>query len=132
MTFLLLLPVALSTLLLAAHFLRTGNVLAVLAVLALLPLLAVRRRWVPAVARGVLLLGALVWLWTLARFTLERVAVGQPFLRMVAILGGVAAFTALSALVFGARRLRVRYGLAEGPGVGRPAAEPAPPAAVQK
>ncbi|HET9982271.1 MAG TPA: hypothetical protein VFQ38_01735 [Longimicrobiales bacterium] len=130
MTFLLLLPVVLSALVLAAHFLRTGNVLALLAVLALLPLLAVRRRWVATVARVILLLGALVWLWTLARFTLERVAVGQPFLRMVAILGGVAAFTALSALVFRTGRLKARYGGAGNAGGAAGAA--APPVGAQK
>lgn len=130
MTFLLLLPVVLSALVLAAHFLRTSNVLAVLAVLALLPLLAVRRRWVVTVARVILLLGALVWLWTLSRFTLERVAVGQPFLRMVAILGGVAAFTALSPLVFRTGRLKARYGGTAS--VGGAAGAAAPPAGAQK
>jgi hypothetical protein len=108
-TALYLLPPVLSTLLLAAHFLRQGNLLAVAGLLALLPLLAVRRRWVPGVARLTLWLGAVVWLYTLVRFTAFRLRLDEPWLRMVLILGGVAVFTALSSLVFSAPVLRAWY-----------------------
>lgn len=110
MTALLLLPVILSLLALAAHFVRSANYLAVLGLLALIPLLTLRRPWVALVARGTLWLGAGVWLYTGARFTLERLRLGEPYLRMVLILGGVAAFSALSSFVFSHRQLRARYG----------------------
>jgi len=108
-TILLLLPVVLSILVLAAHFLREGNLFAVVGLLALVPALALRHRWVVLVARLTLWLGAGVWLYTIARFTAERIRFGQPYLRMVLILGGVAGLTALSSLVFGSTRLRARY-----------------------
>ncbi len=109
MTALYLLPAALSALVLAAHFLRGGNYLVVLALLAFVPLLAVRRRWVPVVVRLTLWLGAAVWLYTLARFAAERMRLGEPWLRLAVILGGVAAFTALSALPLWSPRLRTWY-----------------------
>ena len=109
MTALYMLPAALSALLLAAHFLRTGSFLAVAALLAFVPLLAVRRRWVPVVVRLTLWLCAGIWLYTLARFALERARLGEPWLRLALILGGVAAFTALASLPTWSPRLRAWY-----------------------
>ena len=104
-----LLPVILSCLLLAAHFYRAG--LQLLAVLCLvLPLvLFLRRRWVPLVFQGMLVLGALEWLRTLWVFASMRIAFEQPWARLALILGGVALFTALSGLVFRSVRLRAFY-----------------------
>ncbi len=109
MTVLLLLPAILSLLVLAAHFLRSANYLAVLGLLALIPLLAVRRPWVALVARATLWLGAGTWLYVGALLTVQRLRLGEPYLRMVLILAGVALFTALSSFVFSSRRLRRRY-----------------------
>ena len=109
MTALYLLPAILSVLLLAAHFLRESNFLVVVGLLALLPVLAWRARWVAVLARCTLWLGALVWLFTLVRLAAFRLRLGEPWLRMALILGGVAAFTALSALVFSAPILRAWY-----------------------
>ena len=109
MNFLRLLPVILSYLLLAAHFYRAGQV-ALTAVCALLPLLLLlRRAWVPLLFLLLLALGALEWLRTLYVFASMRVAFEQPWGRLALILGAVALFTALSALVFLNRRLRARY-----------------------
>jgi len=44
-------------------------------------------------------------------FAAERISAGQPYLRLVAILLAVAAFTAASALVFRDATLRVRYNI---------------------
>jgi hypothetical protein len=106
----LVLPV-LACVLLAAHFFRAG--LLPLAVLSgLLPLvLAVPRRWAARAMQAALLLGAVEWLRTLAALSAERIAMGQPVLRLVAILLAVALFTAASALVFRNRTLRLRYRL---------------------
>ncbi len=122
MTALLLLPVILSILVLAAHFLRDGNYFAVLGLLALVPLLAVRRRWVAGVARCTLWLGTGVWLYSILRFTSERLRLGEPWIRMAVILGGVALFTALSSIVFSSPRLRAWFARGA-PQVGR-GAEP--------
>ena len=109
MTFLLLLPVILSLLVLGAHFLRSGTLVLVAAVLALVGCLAARRAWVPRLVTGVLALGSIVWVWTLVLFSRERIEAGEPYVRLVVILGGVALFTALSSLVFLSRRLRAFY-----------------------
>ncbi|MHB0968999.1 MAG: hypothetical protein ACYC7A_14665 [Thermoanaerobaculia bacterium] len=109
MNFVRLLPVILSSWLLGAHFLRSWNT-PVVALFVLLPLLLfVRRPWVARVFQVVLLLGALEWVWTTIEFTRIRMAVGEPWVRMVVILGVVALFTAASALVFRSRGLRQRY-----------------------
>lgn len=106
----LVLPV-LACLLLAAHFFR-ADLLLLAAASALMPLLlAVPRPWAARAMQLVLVLGALEWLRTLAAFSAERIAMGQPYLRLMAILLAVALFTAASALVFRNARLRQRYRL---------------------
>ena len=105
-TALLLVPVVLSLLVLGAHFLRAGNALLVALVLATIALLAVRRGWAARAIQVVLVLGAVEWGWTIFRLASERSAAGQPYLRMVLILGAVTIVTVLSATVFRSARLR--------------------------
>lgn len=96
MRFLLTIPAILSALLLGAHLMRAGWLPLALFV-ALLPLLLLtgRSRWVLAL-EGVLVLGALEWLRTLFVLVGHRQAAGLPYLRLAAILGGVALLAALS------------------------------------
>ncbi len=61
--------------------------------------------------QGALLLGALEWLRTLVRLASDRLQEGEPVLRLVLILGTVAALTAFSTLAFETRGLRRRYRL---------------------
>jgi hypothetical protein len=103
-------PVIICLLLLAAHFYRAGQLLLTIACLALPLLLLMRRPWVPRLFQALLLLGALEWLRTLYVFAGMRNAFDQPWGRLAVILGAVAAFTALSGLVFKGARLRSRYG----------------------
>lgn len=106
----LIFPV-LACLLLAAHFFRADQ-LALAVASALLPLLlAVPRAWAARTMQLALLVGAVEWLRTLAEFAAVRVSMGQPYLRLTAILLAVALFTAASALVFRAASLRRRYRL---------------------
>jgi len=102
-------PVVLSLIVLAAHFMRAGNLLMVVVTIVLLGLLGVRRRWAARVVQVALLLGAAEWLRTLAGLVTGRAQAGQPVLRLILILGVVALLTALSALVFGSTRLRSWY-----------------------
>ncbi len=109
MSVLLALPVVLSCLLMGAHLLRWGQ-LPLVVLCALLPLLLlVRSHWVPRLFTVILLLGSLEWLRTTWELVHMRMAMGQPWLRMVFILGSVALVTAASALVFRTRRYRMRY-----------------------
>lgn len=101
-----LLPVALSAVLLAAHFSRADLLLGVVLSLCFPLLLLVRRPWAARSVQALLLAGALEWIRTAAALAARRVELGQPWLRLVAILGAVAVLTAASALVFRSPRLR--------------------------
>lgn len=109
MNFLRLIPVFLSFLLLAAHFLRAGQTVVVGVLLALLFLLLLKKYWVPWVIQVTLLLGAFEWLRTLISVAQVRIGAEMPWTRMAVILGSVALFTALSCLVFRNKALRNRY-----------------------
>ena len=95
--------------LLGAHFMRAGAWPLVLACALLVLLMAWPRRWAARTVQVALVLGAFEWLWTLALLAQQRIAFGQPWLRMGLILGGVALFTAAAALVFQRRALRSRF-----------------------
>ncbi len=109
MNFVRLLPAVISFLLLAAHFYRAGWLVLAGACLAMPLLLLLQRTWVPRLFQVLLLLGALEWLRTLYLFAAMRIAFGEPWTRLAVILGAVALFTALSALVFRSRGLRAYY-----------------------
>jgi len=108
-SFLLLIPVMLSFLLLAAHFLRDGNLLLVGLCLALSVLLALRKPWAARIAQGALVVGAMVWLGTTVELVRLRMAHDMDWIRMAIILGTVTAVTGGSALLFQVGRLRRRY-----------------------
>ena len=113
MVFIWLIPVFISLLLLAAHFLRYGNILFMTLSLLAIPLLAIRKKWVVLLFRTLLFLGTVEWvrtIWTLAAIRMEF---EKPFLRMAIILGVVALFTFFSAFVFNSKRLRNRFSEAE-------------------
>ncbi len=106
-------PVVLSALLMAAHFSHAGNTGMAAVSLVFPALLLVRRPWA---ARGVqvgLILASVEWFWTLATLARQRVASGEPWLRLALILGTVAILTAASALVFSSEKLRRRYRLGD-------------------
>jgi hypothetical protein len=111
MIFVRLLPPAIAALVLAAHFYRAGNLMVAGLAAALVALLFVPRAWAARVVQLGLAAGALEWVLTLIRLVELRQASGQPYGRLAAILGGVAVFTAVSALVFRNRQLRGRFGL---------------------
>jgi hypothetical protein len=115
--FLRLLPAGLSALVLGAHFLRRGDLGLVGACLLLLGLLFVRRLWAARLVQLALLAGAVEWLRTLAALLPARRAAGEPWVRLVAILGGVALLALVGAALFETRRLRERY---RGPGPAGP------------
>jgi hypothetical protein len=108
---LLYIPVVLSLVVLAAHFMRFGNYVGVAGALVLIALLFVRRPWVARLMQVVLLLGTLEWVRTIYMLAAVRAAHNQPFGRMVAILGVVAIVTLCSALLFQAPTLKRFYGL---------------------
>ncbi|WP_428938340.1 hypothetical protein [Fontivita pretiosa] len=109
MSFVYLVPVLLSFLLLAAHFLHAGN-LPLVAVALLLPLLLlIRRGWVVRVVQTALLVGALEWLRTIVMLIDFYEQAGRPWTRMSIILGSVLLFTLAASTVFFTPHLRRRY-----------------------
>jgi len=108
--FLRLLPIILSAFVLGAHFLRNGHGGLLLLCVAMVLSLAVRRTWVITTTRVFLVLGTLEWLRTLVMLAHVRIAYGEPWGRLAAILGGVALATAASALVLRSARVREYYG----------------------
>ena len=109
MDILRLLPVFISFLLLAAHFVRADQTFLAFVSLILLIPLVFRKPWVPRVTQLALLLGAVEWLRALVFIAQMRVELGMPWARMAIILGAVTLFTALSGLVFRSGALRKRY-----------------------
>jgi hypothetical protein len=104
-------PVVLSLVILGAHFMRYGNSIGVLGSLVLIALLTVRRPWVARLMQVVLILGALEWVRTLYELVQVRATLGQPFIRMIVILGVVVAVTLCSALLFQSPDLKRVYRL---------------------
>jgi len=98
-TYALLLLPALALLLLGAHFFRAALVPLTVVCLGLVALLFVRARWAWLALQAALAIGALEWLRTAWEFASMRAAMGQPYARLLVILGGVALLTALAALV---------------------------------
>jgi hypothetical protein len=97
--------------LLGASFLRAGDTLMVMVCGALALLLVVPRPWAARIAQLALALAALRWLWLTWMLAEVRAGAGIPYLRMAAILGTVALFTLLAALVFQSARVRRYYRL---------------------
>ena len=106
-----LVPVIFSLLLLSAHFFRAGWLPLVIFYLSLIGLLFVKQRWVARLIQFSLIIGSIEWIRTLMMYVTARQAMGQPWTRLVFILGAVALFAALSSMVFQSRTLKTRYKL---------------------
>lgn len=109
MSLLLLLPIVLSFLLLAAHFLRAGVLPLVVASLAVPLVLFVRRPWAARAVQVCLLLAGVEWLATMYLEIQSRQRFGEPWARYAAIIGSVIVFTVASAWLFHLPPLRRRY-----------------------
>ena len=105
-----LLPVVISLLLLAGHFLRAGWIpLAILCLLLVPVVLISRDQLIVIIMRILLALGGIEWIRTAINLMSERAESGQPWLRSVIILGAVTCFTVASIFVFNTEALKERY-----------------------
>ena len=109
MNFFKLIPVILSFLLLGAHFYRAALFPLAILVMILPFFLFIRRKWVVYLSQTILTIGAIEWVRTLLELVEIRQTMGMPWTRLTVILGIVALFTGLSALVFLSRSLKDRY-----------------------
>lgn len=115
--FLRILPVLLSAIILAAHYLRGGYPLFMLIYLLAPFLLLKKKAWAVRVVQALMWFGVIEWLITILLLIEERIALNQDYLRMVIILGAVTLLTAGSTFVFRAKTMRARYGLGKQPAV---------------
>lgn len=101
--------VVLSSLLIGAHFLRHGNVVAVLLCLVAPFLLLLKKRWVLIVLQCFLYGAALLWLLYTRVLVHQRMLEHRPFRGVILILGSVALVTVLSGLLLNSRSMKDRY-----------------------
>ena len=106
-----LLPVFLCSLLMAAHCLRSASLVLVGCSLAFPFLLFVPKKWAARTVQICLLVAMFEWLRTLYVLASLRIEMGQPWVRLVIILGSVAILTGASACVFLMKPLKNRYEL---------------------
>ena len=99
MVLLISIPALLSSLVLAAHFFRSGQLILTLACCLAPWLLALRVTWATRILQIVLFLGALEWGRTILSIASERTADGRPWHRMAIILASVAVWTLGSSLL---------------------------------
>lgn len=109
MTTLYLTPAILSFVLLALHFFRNDNLLAMYLSLLLIIMILVRRPWASHTLQAFLLLGSVEWVRTTIILVTSRNELGDPYLKLVFILGGVALFTALASLIFQTIRIKAYF-----------------------
>jgi len=114
MLFVCLIPMLFSFLVLAAHFLRTGLMILAMLCLIIPLILFVRRIWALWLVQLFLLLGAAEWVRTLIVLVRDRQAQGEPWLRLMIILGLMVAFTAGAAFILQAKKVRNHYRAAPG------------------
>lgn len=113
MNALMLFPIFFSALLMGAHFLYIDILPLVFISLAFPFFIFLRKSWANRLVQAILVLGSVEWLRAMAFHVAERRAEGEPWIRVVFILGGVAIFTASSALVFLLKRFKERYSAAK-------------------
>jgi hypothetical protein len=105
--------VILSLVLLGAHVFRAGAPLAAIGVALILALaaLVVKRRWAARAVQVLLFAGSLEWGRTAVALASRRAELGEPFVRLLAILGAVALVTLIAALGFQHARIARAHGL---------------------
>jgi len=111
-TYALLLLPAFALLLLGAHFFRAALVPLTVVCLGLVALLFVRSAWAARTLQVALAIGTLEWLRTAWEFASIRVDLGQPYGRLIVILGAVASVTALAGLALRTRTARGHFRIA--------------------
>lgn len=101
--------VIIAVLLLAAHFLRQSEfILLVLCVLTPL-LFLVRKRWSLFALQMLMYLGAIIWTSTTVQIVQERLSSGEPWVRLIIILGAVILFTVGAGLLLNSSVIKDKY-----------------------
>jgi low temperature requirement protein LtrA len=93
----------------AAHFLRLGDLAAVMLCLCSPLLFFIRRNWAVLVLQGLAYAAALLWAVTAWQIVSIRFALGEPWSRAGIILLAVAAFTASAGALLRSRTFQKAY-----------------------
>ncbi len=102
-------PLVIASLLLAAHFLRGGNI-GLMLVSVLVPLLLlIKKRWSLILVQLSAYAAAGVWLSTAIHQVQERMISARPWSGAVIILSTVALFSLFAGLLLNSRKVKERY-----------------------
>ena len=93
---------------LAAHFLRGGQLLLALLSVVTSIALFIRRLWIIRIVQFALIAGTIEWLRTSVILVLERQSLGLPWLRLASILGLVILLAAFSIFALESEPMRKR------------------------
>jgi hypothetical protein len=100
---------ALSAILLAAHFLRTFTILPMLLCLAAPFLLLIKKRWSLLIIQALTVLAAMIWLFTLNGIIQQRLQEGRSWIASGIILGVVAGYTLLTGWLLESPLVKEKY-----------------------
>lgn len=100
---------AVAALLLGAHFLRMGDIIATVACLAVPALFLVRQRWSLLLLQGLAYVAAAIWLATAWQIVAMRWSLGRPWHLAAVILVSVAAVSVLAGSLLHSKTFRLRY-----------------------
>ena len=104
-------PVVISLWVLAAHFLRAGDVFVCLGLAVTPLLLCIKKSWAARTLQLALLGASLIWMQSTYQMLSTRLMMGDDWVRMFIIMVGVICFTLLSACVFLHPEWEKKYGL---------------------
>jgi hypothetical protein len=104
-----LIPLILSAVLLAAHFLRSFDLIPMLFCLAAPFLLLIKKRWVLRILQALTVVSALIWLYALYGIVQERIFEGRSWVASAIILGIVAALSLFSGWFLNSPKIRDNY-----------------------
>ena len=100
---------ALSAILLAAHFLRASTPIPLLICFAAPFLLAIKKRWSLRTIQALTILGAMIWLFTLSDIIQQRVFEGRSWTVSAIILCVVAGYTLLTGWLLESPIVKEKY-----------------------
>lgn len=101
--------VCLSYLILAAHFLRPGNIFMAMVSLGIPFLILIHRRLILRIIQGGLVFASLIWILSLSAYIQAYYAMGKDMTRMSLILTTVILFNILTIIVTNARSVKEKY-----------------------
>jgi len=104
-----LIPLVIAYLLLAAHFLRGGNLGLTMLCLLIPFLLLIKKRWSLTIVQVSLFLGSWIWIRTAIIIILERMMLGISWCKVLIILGPIAIFTLSAGLLLNSPVVREKY-----------------------